>query len=183
MNSAERSESGAVLMELGRQNDSRGWTMQIGVPAELEALDVPSAWPYEIVSYSYEGVLRGLHHQPGLAKLVRVTSGAIHEVVVDLRRDTFGAVEEYLLNPSRQLYVPPWCAHGFFVYPTGAEIHYRLSCRRAPESEVEIHWRSIDHVWPSDHVFVSDKDSQAPSLEEVRERLWPGHARVSEARG
>jgi dTDP-4-dehydrorhamnose 3,5-epimerase len=180
-------ESGAVLMELSRLEDARGWTMQTGVPLEMESLGVPAAWPFELISYSREKVLRGMHHQPGLAKLIHVTRGAVHEVVVDLRRESFGLVESYFLHAERQLYVPPWCAHGFLVRPIGpdsyAEVHYRLSGPRNPAAEVQILWSSIDHEWPATDIFLSTKDRAAPTLEMVRDRMWPAEELVSQARG
>lgn len=178
-------ESGAVLMELQKQEDDRGWTIQTGVPIELTSLGVPTEWPYELVSYSHEKVLRGLHHQPGLAKIVHAIRGRLHEVVVDLRAESFGAVEEYLLTPEQQLYVPPWCAQGYVVLDSGAEVHYRLSTRREPAIELTILWSSIDHVWPFDPTaayFMSNPDAMAPTLAEVRERLWPHVSEAVEAR-
>lgn len=121
-------------------------------------------------SKSHEGILRGLHYQleQPQGKLVRVTSGEVFDVAVDVREGspTFGMwVGETLSSDNkRQLWVPAGFAHGFYVTSESAEFLYKCTDYYHPSSEVSVHWNDpqigvewplIDGVLPS----VSEKDS------------------------
>lgn len=119
-------------------------------------------------SRSTKGVLRGLHYQIKQAqgKLVRVTSGEVFDVVVDLRKssDTFGQWVGVMLSAhnKRQLWVPEGFAHGFVVLSETAEFLYKTTDYYAPEHERCIRWNdtdlSIDWQY-NDEPQVSEKDS------------------------
>ena len=102
------------------------------------------------------GVLRGLHYQIRQAqgKLVRVISGELFDVAVDVRRSspTFGKwVGEYLsAQNKRQLWVPPGFAHGIYITSEWAEIIYKTTDFYAPEWERTIQWDDPDLAidWP-----------------------------------
>jgi len=121
-------------------------------------------------SRSQRGVLRGLHYQilKPQGKLVRVVSGAVFDVAVDLRRASahFGqwiGVELSAEN-NRQLWVPPGFAHGFLVLSDSADFLYKTTDYYAPEHERCIIWndKSIGIDWPDTGVApsLSAKDSQ-----------------------
>lgn len=119
-------------------------------------------------SRSAKGVLRGLHYQIQQAqgKLVRVSSGEVLDVVVDLRESspTFGRwVSERLSAANkRQLWVPPGFGHGFLVLSETAEFLYKTTDYYAPEHERCIRWDDADLAidWQyDDEPLVSDKDA------------------------
>lgn len=121
-------------------------------------------------SMSQKGVLRGLHYQLSPAaqgKLVRVVSGEILDVAVDIRRSspTFGkwVVEKLSAENKKQLWIPAGFAHGFLTISENAEVLYKATDYYAPEHERIILWSDpeIDIRWPKqeDDFILSDKDS------------------------
>jgi dTDP-4-dehydrorhamnose 3,5-epimerase len=129
-------------------------------------------------SRSSRHVLRGLHYQSGHAaqgKLVWVTSGAVFDVLVDLRTSspTYGKWDGYMLTTAahERLYVPPGCAHGFFVVSDVADFHYKVTKPYAPETERTLRWDDADLAidWPLEtgvRPILSAKDHCAPSFKE-----------------
>ena len=129
-------------------------------------------------SYSSKGVLRGLHFQRGehaQAKLVRVLSGTVLDVAVDIRPDsgTFGhytAVELSAEN-KKQLFVPRGFPHGFVVLSSTAVFAYKCDNFYSKESEGGIIYNdprlNIDWKLPQDQLIVSEKDSSLPTLEKA----------------
>lgn len=120
-------------------------------------------------SRSSRNVLRGLHYQIQQAqgKLVRVVSGEVFDVAVDIRRasPSFGKwVGEHLsAENKRQLWIPPGFAHGFLVVSDAAEFLYKTTDYYAPEHERCIRWNDPDLAidWPVKGVpMVSAKDEQ-----------------------
>ncbi|GAD90061.1 dTDP-4-dehydro-6-deoxy-D-glucose 3,5-epimerase [Vibrio halioticoli NBRC 102217] len=127
-------------------------------------------------SKSKKGILRGLHYQTEntQGKLVRVVSGEVYDVAVDIRKDspTFGQwVGEYLsAENKRQLWVPKGFAHGFYVTSEEAEFVYKCTDYYNPSAEHSIIWNDekLNIDWPiiNEMIFLSEKDGQALSLEE-----------------
>lgn len=127
-------------------------------------------------SKSKKGVLRGLHYQKKFAqdKLVRVASGSIFDVVVDLRQSSatyhkwFGV--ELSAENKKQLWVPKGLAHGFLVISDYAEVIYKVSDYRYPEYEESINWsdNSLCIQWPQLNIdfVMSSKDAQGKSWDE-----------------
>ncbi len=121
-------------------------------------------------SKSSRGVLRGLHYQRGdlaQAKLVRVLSGCVVDVAVDLRRSspTFGqhVLVELSEDNQRQLFIPRGFAHGFQVLSDTAVFTYKVDNRYAPEAEASIRFDDPDLGidWPitaPDELLLSEKD-------------------------
>ena len=121
-------------------------------------------------------VLRGLHYQirQSQGKLVRVVSGEVFDVAVDIRRSspTFGKwVGEYLsAENKRQLWIPPGFAHGFLVVSDVAEFLYKTTDYYAPEHERCIHWNDPDLgiSWPvAGTPMVSEKDEKGVSFQDA----------------
>lgn len=120
-------------------------------------------------SKSARGVLRGLHYQvqKPQGKLVRVVSGDVFDVVVDIRPQspTYGQwVGEHLsASNQRQLWIPPGLAHGFLVLSESAEFLYKTTDYYAPEFERCLAWDDTDLniAWPLDGLVpvVSAKDA------------------------
>ncbi len=107
-------------------------------------------------SHSTKGTLRGLHYQSHQAqgKLIRVISGEIFDVAVDLRHssNTFGQwVGTYLSESNqRQLWLPAGFAHGFYVISELADCHYKCTDYYAPDFEKTIIWNdpTLNIEWP-----------------------------------
>lgn len=126
-------------------------------------------------SRSSKGVLRGLHYQlppHAQGKLVRVTSGAVFDVAVDIRRSspTFGqwVGAELTAENHHQLWIPPGFAHGFVVLSEAADFVYKTTAYYAPESDRGLLWNDADIgiAWPQLEVdfSLSEKDQKQPSF-------------------
>lgn len=129
-------------------------------------------------SRSSRGVLRGLHYQlppHAQGKLVRVISGAVFDVAVDIRRSspTFGqwVGAELSADNHHQLWIPPGFAHGFVVLSDTADFVYKTTSYYAPESDRGLRWDDADIgiEWPKlDIPFaLSDKDQKQPLLQQA----------------
>ncbi len=123
-------------------------------------------------SRSGRHTIRGLHAQVQnpQAKLVRVVSGEIFDVAVDIREGspTFGQWVGLTLSADNfcQLFIPPGFAHGFCVISESAEVNYKVSALYDPSDEIAIAFDDPDIGirWPTDAPIVSDKDAAAPRL-------------------
>lgn len=127
-------------------------------------------------SRSRRGVLRGLHYQirQPQGKLVRVVTGRVFDVAVDLRRpsQTFGrwVGVELSADNHRQLWVPPGFAHGFLVLSDTADFLYKTTDYYAPEQERTVAWNDpeIGITWPvEEEPLLSAKDKAAAALWEA----------------
>ena len=129
-------------------------------------------------SRSARGVLRGLHFQKGAkaqGKLVRVTSGAVFDVAVDIRRGspTFGRWTGVELSGEnhRQLWVPPGLAHGFLVLTETADFLYKTTEFYSPSDEGAVRWDDPDLgiAWPQlgQAPSLSAKDAAAGRLRDL----------------
>lgn len=128
-------------------------------------------------SRSAKGVLRGLHYQiqQPQGKLVRVVSGEVLDVAVDIRRKspTFGKWVSALLTAQshRQLWIPPGFAHGFIVLSDTADFLYKTTDYYAPAFERCIAWNdiSIGIDWQLNGLMpmLSDKDTQGKLLDQA----------------
>lgn len=131
-------------------------------------------------SRSSKGVLRGLHYQIRHAqgKLVRIVSGAVFDVAVDIRKSspTFGrwVGVELTGDNHRQLWIPPGLAHGFLVLSESADFLYKTTDYYAPEYERCLAWDdpSIGIAWPLDAYGISQpslsaKDQQGRRLLDI----------------
>jgi dTDP-4-dehydrorhamnose 3,5-epimerase len=165
---------GPLLIEPVSHGDARGFfceTYRKGVFAEL---GVHEEFVQDNHSRSRRGVLRGMHFQPGQAKLVRSVRGAILDVVVDIRpgSPSFGSWEAIPLDDENhhQLYVPDGFAHGFCVTSEVADVIYKVSTYYDPavESGFRFDDPEVGIQWPAELEFeVSARDREAPLLSEL----------------
>jgi len=128
-------------------------------------------------SRSSRGVLRGLHYQiqQPQGKLVRVATGTVFDVAVDIRRSspTFGkwVGVELSAENHRQLWVPAGFAHGFLVLSEFADFLYKASDYYSPTHERGIRWNdsAVSVDWPEcdSELVISSKDSDAAALEDA----------------
>jgi len=130
-------------------------------------------------SRSARGVLRGLHYQVpphAQGKLVRVSSGRVYDVAVDMRRSSprFGkwVGVELSSDNHRQLWIPPGFAHGFLVLSESADFEYKVTAYYAPDAERSVRWDdpALGIRWPDSGVAVqlSRKDIAAPALADAQ---------------
>jgi dTDP-4-dehydrorhamnose 3,5-epimerase len=151
--------------------DDRGFfleTFHAARYAEQAGIDLP--FVQDNHSRSTKGVLRGLHFQKTKpqGKLVRVVSGEVFDVAVDIRRDSpiFGQWAGVILSEQnkRQFWVPPGFAHGFVVLSDTADFEYKCTDYYDPADEDAIRWDDPDLAidWPINQPLISDKDANAP---------------------
>jgi dTDP-4-dehydrorhamnose 3,5-epimerase len=145
-----------LIVEPVVRQDSRGFFLETWHATRYGELGLPSHWPQDNHSGSVRGVLRGLHYQIGQpqGKLVRVVSGGVFDVAVDLRRSspTFGrwVGVELTAENHRQLWVPPGFAHGFYVTGPRADLVYKCTDFYAAEKEYTLLWNDpeVGIEWP-----------------------------------
>lgn len=171
---------GVVIIEPRLFTDARGYFFESFSEREFEEKVCRTRFVQDNESKSSYGVLRGLHFQKGAfaqSKLVRVISGRVLDVAVDIRRGspTFGrhvAVELSGEN-HRQLFIPRGFAHGFSVLSPEVVFQYKCDNFYAPHSEGAIAWDDpelgIDWKIPAEKVILSPKDSAHPTLKEADE--------------
>jgi dTDP-4-dehydrorhamnose 3,5-epimerase len=155
------------------RTDSRGFFMETYRRSEFVAAGIDDTFVQVNHSGSEHRVLRGLHFQrepQAQGKLVRVVSGTIFDVAVDLRPGSATRGKWVGVNLSAEdrtlIYIPKWCAHGFCVLSERAEIVYHASTEYSPEHEAGIMWNdpALGITWPVDDPIVSDRDRQWPLL-------------------
>jgi len=157
--------------------DERGFFFESFNKKSFEkATGVSSDFVQDNHSKSAKGVLRGLHYQikQPQGKLVRVVSGEVYDVAVDIRRSspTFGQWVGALLSAENkhQLWVPEGFAHGFVVLSKSAEFLYKTTDYYAPEYERCIRWDDPDLAidWQfREEPLVSKKDALGASFKEA----------------
>lgn len=167
-----------LLLEPRVFGDARGFFMEsYNRRTFAELTGVNADFVQDNHSRSAKGVLRGLHYQirQPQGKLVRVVSGAVFDVAVDLRRSspTFGRWVGEVLSAEnrRQLWVPAGFAHGFLVLSETAEFLYKTTDYYAPEHERCIAWNDpeLNVVWPLEGAVpsLSAKDAQGLSFRDA----------------
>lgn len=167
-----------LILEPTVYGDSRGFFMETFRQDEFESRTNAGPLVQHNHSLSTKNALRGLHYQmqQPQGKLVRVVSGEVFDVAVDMRQSspTFGKwVGERLSSENkRQLWVPKGFAHGFYVLSESAEFVYACSDYYHPDSEVSLLWDdpSLNIRWPIDRQtlpMLSKKDADGKSFEQA----------------
>ncbi len=174
---------GCFIIEPKIINDERGYfmesfnenTFQKGVGQSVHFVQ-------DNQSFSTKGVLRGLHYQTGVhaqAKLVRVLSGEVLDVVVDIRPGsvTYGQYVSVLLSSEnqKQFFIPRGFAHGFLVLSETATFFYKCDNFYNKESEGGVIYNdpdiNIDWQFPMTQLLKSEKDLILPTLDKAR-KVW-----------
>ena len=166
---------GVLVIEPKVFGDPRGYFMESWSQRDFDAAVRPIHFVQDNESKSHYGVLRGLHFQTGAcsqSKLVRVVSGRVLDVAVDIRRGSpwFGQHVACELSGEnhRQFFVPRGFAHGFAVLSEEAVFQYKCDYPYAPESEGAIAWNDpalgIDWQIPEADILLSEKDKHHPLL-------------------
>ncbi len=169
---------GPLLLAPAVHGDARGFFLETYRESALQELGIAERLIQDNHSRSRRGIVRGMHFQPGQAKLVRCARGAIFDVLVDLRRGSpgFGHWEGYQLDDSEhhQLYVPDGFAHGFCVLSEDADVTYKISSYYDPDSEGGFAFDDpeVGIEWPNQHeLLASERDRCAPALAELEPTL------------
>ena len=158
--------------------DHRGFFMESWHAEKFAEAGIDAQFVQDNHSRSNQGILRGLHYQikQPQGKLVRVLSGEVFDVAVDLRRDspTFGKWFGMTLNDTdkKMLWVSPGFAHGFYVVSEQADFFYKCTELYAPEYERAIRWDDPDLAidWPiasGQEPVLAPKDAAAKSFEDA----------------
>ena len=158
--------------------DKRGFFLETFRADLFSRSGIPGPFVQDNHSGSQKGILRGLHYQirQGQGKLVRVVSGEIFDVAVDLRRSspTFGRWVGVLLSAENklQVWIPIGFAHGFYVLSDWADVLYKSTDYYAPEWERTLRWNdpALEIGWPlldGQAPLVSEKDSRGKLLSEA----------------
>lgn len=157
-----------LLLEPTVHGDARGYFMETFRESWFHEHGIKVNFVQDNQSRSVQGTLRGLHYQlkQSQGKLVRVVSGEVFDVAVDMRKDspTFGKWAGDILSAEnkRQLWVPPGFAHGFYVVSESAELYYKCTDYYCPEHEHSLLWNdpAVGIDWPllNDSPLLSVKD-------------------------
>lgn len=143
--------------------DGRGWFIRAITPAELKALDFQIA-EVNLSGNVEAGTLRGLHWQPGQAKIVRCIRGIVADVILDIRPESMTRGRHairYLSSANHHaLYVPSGCAHGFQAITDRAEVLYLYSTAWVPAQTFGVHYNDpkFGINWPLPVSRISEKD-------------------------
>lgn len=163
---------GVIVFEPKKIGDNRGFFVENFRQDILTKAGITEQFVQDNHSRSTKGILRGLHYQltQPQGKLVRVATGKVFDVAVDVREGspTFGQSYGTVLDDEtmRMMYVPPGFAHGFMVLSDTADFIYKCTDYYHPESEQSILWNDPDLKieWPSAEVLLSEKDANAVLL-------------------
>ena len=149
--------SDVLIIEPKVFGDERGWfTESFNAQDFLDATDLKVNFVQDNHSFSRQSTLRGMHYQleKTQGKLVRVISGSVYDVAVDLRKSSptyskWVGIELSAEN-HKQLWIPPGFAHGFLVLSPTAEFLYKTTDYYHPQSEACLAWNdpSVDIQWP-----------------------------------
>ncbi|KAB2335580.1 dTDP-4-dehydrorhamnose 3,5-epimerase [Bacillus mesophilum] len=166
---------GLLLIEPKVYEDTRGFFLESYNEDTFKKAGIEEKFIQDNHSLSLQaGVIRGLHYQlagNAQTKLVRVITGAIYDVVVDLRKGspTFGEWESFILSEDnkRQLYVPKGFAHGFCTITANVHIIYKVDNWYSKQNERGLAWNDnkLSISWPTCNPILSDKDKNHPELE------------------
>jgi dTDP-4-dehydrorhamnose 3,5-epimerase len=165
---------GPILIESTVHRDARGFFQEVYRRDLLAKLGIVDEFVQDNHSRSSKGIVRGMHFQPGMAKLVRCARGAILDVLVDIRPEshTYGEWESFPLDDQNchQLYCPDGFAHGFCVVSEVADVIYKTSVYWDPEREAGFAYDDpeVGIEWPHGlELVISERDRCAVRLGEI----------------
>lgn len=174
---------GAYVVEPEQMEDSRGFFARTWCREEFRQHGLNANLVQCSISFNrHEGTLRGMHLQAPPheeAKLVRCTTGAIYDVVLDLRPDSptfrrWMAVELSAAN-RRMVYIPEGCAHGLLTLADNTEIFYQMSAAYHADSQrgVRFNDEAFAILWPRKPVVISPQDE---ALADFSPEAWSSYA-------
>lgn len=177
MEAKETIFQGVYILEPPVFNDKRGFFLESYNKRILEQVGIEIDFIQDNHSFSKEpGVLRGLHFQltpKAQTKLVRVCTGAIFDVIVDIRKDsdTYGQWISVILSEEnkRQVLIPKGFAHGFCTLVPNTNVIYKVDEYYDPKLDRGVLWNDPDIGidWPVSNPILSDKDRKLPLLKNI----------------
>lgn len=178
MNISQTKLHDAVVIEPTVYGDERGFFMETYRHSLFAERVTELPFVQDNHSKSKQGALRGLHYQikQTQGKLIRVISGCVYDVIVDLRKSstTFSQWQGFWLSSEnkRQLWVPPGFAHGFYVAGPDTEFIYKCTDYYAPEHERILLWSDPELAidWPllnGKEPLLSEKDQRGLAFSET----------------
>ena len=176
---------GVKLIEPKAYGDHRGFFLESYNEQAFHEAGITERFVQDNHSLSREaGVIRGMHYQlapKAQTKLIRVATGAIYDVVVDMRKEspTYGKWEGYILSEhnKHQLLVPKGFAHGFCTITENVNVLYKVDELYSPEHDRGIAWDDPELAieWPVSEPILSEKDARHPGLSEAENNfVWEG---------
>jgi dTDP-4-dehydrorhamnose 3,5-epimerase len=175
MKFVETSLKDAVLITLEKRGDARGYFARTFCAEEFARAGLETSFVQANASHNVRaGTLRGMHFQRaphGEVKLVRCVKGAIHDVIIDLRRDSpsFGCWEGFDLSEESgdMLYVPVGFAHGFQTLRDDTAVAYQVSHPYTPAAEGGVRFDDLAFgiTWPLPVTAISEKDAAWPDVD------------------
>ncbi|HTU80847.1 MAG TPA: dTDP-4-dehydrorhamnose 3,5-epimerase [Candidatus Acidoferrales bacterium] len=164
--------AGALELRLQAFSDERGYFKETYSAQRYRDAGIADEWLQDNVSVSHRGVLRGLHGDPRMSKLVQVLAGEAFDVIADVRPEspTRGRWYGTLLRAGehRQIYVPRGFVHGFLALSDEVIFLYKQSALYDPASEFGVAWNdpALGIEWPLDGrlPLLSPKDAAHPTL-------------------
>lgn len=174
---------GVYIVEPKVFGDARGYFMETYCETDFKQGGIQADFVQDNQSKSRRGVLRGLHFQKthSQAKLVRVISGEVFDVAVDLRpgSKTYGKWVGVTLSAEnkKQFFIPKGFAHGFLVLSEEAEFVYKCDDFYHPEDEGGLAWNdpTVHVEWPVTpdmEILLSEKDQHHPNLQSLDPKLF-----------
>ena len=178
MKVTETGIEGLLIIEPDIYKDNRGYFYESYNKDSMSDYGIHTEFVQDNISHSKYGVLRGMHYQMepyAQAKLVRVLSGEVLDVAVDIRKEspTFGKWMSVVLSAEnkRQFYIPRGFAHGFLVRSESADFFYKCDNFYSKEHESGFRFddATININWDFDlnKIILSDKDEQLPGMQEA----------------
>jgi dTDP-4-dehydrorhamnose 3,5-epimerase len=172
---SETNLPGSFVIELEHVRDERGFFARTWCEKEFRDHGLNPSLRQASISFNLKrGTLRGMHYQVGdfeEAKLIRCLSGAIFDVIIDLRRNssTFAKHFSVVLSAKdpRMLYIPEGCAHGFQTLDDNTEISYQISQFYSPDHSRGVRWNDPAFAinWPLADPILSIRDQNFPDFD------------------
>lgn len=166
---------GCFIIQPVIHEDSRGWFTRIFCAGEFSEMGIHKPWVQ--INHSFtrtKGTIRGMHFQLAPheeVKLIRCISGAVRDVVVDLRKDSATFLQHFSEEISAEnklmICIPEGCAHGFQSLENDTQLIYHHSNYYVPGAEGGLHYNDplLQISWPLPVSVVSDRDLNHPFLQ------------------
>lgn len=165
---------GAFLIEPERLEDERGYFARTWCKREFEAQGLNTNIVQCSISFNKKkGTLRGMHYQAPPyqeVKLVRCTSGAIYDVIIDMRRESQTykqwVAAELTAENQKMFYIPEGFAHGLITLQDNAEVFYQISESYHPECSRGVRWNDpgFSIQWPIAPTVMAERDRNYPDF-------------------
>ena len=166
------------VIDLLKKSDARGFFSRTVCSDEFSKYNINPVFVQQSISFNPKlGTIRGMHWQSdkfGEEKLVRVTKGAIFDVIVDIKPNSSTYKQWYFVELTeenrRQIYIPKGFAHGFQTIMPDTEVQYEMTTRYNPAASLGFCWNDseIGIDWPiKENILVGQKDSNLPDFNNI----------------